>query len=350
MSATDRPIITRIGLASPLALGADATWRAILAGGVTRDLGRVPVGPDTSRSRVEQLAFLALDEAHPEPIEQGTALVVGTSKGNVEAWMEGTSAHPIGLHDLANAIARERRIDGPRFTLSAACASGLHAIGRAVMMLERGEARRAIVIGAESSLGVMFTSTFRRLGALARPGEAARPFDETRDGFVMSEAAACAVIEMRSPYSGGIAIGRRGLAGDAYHLTGMDPEAKSLRRLLSDVAGDRPFDLAHAHATGTASDAIELAAIEQTITGTPTVYSHKAALGHSLGAAGVASVVLSVLMHRHGIVPGNVETGRPIRSTLAISQRPVQRTISRSVCIASGFGGSIGVVELETVQ
>src|SRR5204862_7358830 len=98
------------------------------------------------------------------------------------------------------------------------------------------------------------------------------------------------------------------LGGAATHLTGGDPEGTTLRRLLNHVVDGQPVDLVHAHATGTEmNDPIELAAIESALPADqdpPAIlYSHKGALGHSLGAAGLVSVVLNCMSHHKGVVP-----------------------------------------------
>src|SRR6185437_6202942 len=106
----------------------------------------------------------------------------------------------------------------------------------------------------------------------------------------------------KQPAEAGIAIDRFALGSDATHLTGMDPKGQSLRHVLGSCIDDRPVDLIHGHGTGTElNDFIELAALDDLAAGGPapaSVYSHKGALGHSLGAAGLVSVVLNVMSHR----------------------------------------------------
>jgi 3-oxoacyl-[acyl-carrier-protein] synthase II len=143
-------------------------------------------------------------------------------------------------------------------------------------------------------------------------------------------------------------VERWAIGGDGTHLTGGDPEAKSLRRLLSRVAVGR-VGLVHAHGTGTAvSDPVELAAIESIVGAAhPVLYSHKGALGHSLGAAGLVSVVINCLCHSHGMVPGNVRSKEPlVMGGVRFSSGAAQRRIERSVALAAGFGGPLAAVLL----
>ena len=79
----------------------------------------------------------------------------------------------------------------------------------------------------------------------------------------------------------------------------------------------------------------------------PLVYSHKGALGHSLGAAGLVAVALSCLMHRHGIVPPNVRTTAPLPAKrLRIAPEAVRADVRRSVAVAAGFGGAVAAISL----
>jgi len=267
---------------------------------------------------------------------------------------------PTGLADLADQISRNLGFVGPRLTLSAACASGLHALIRGALLIRSGEMKRVLVVAAESSLHALFVANFQRLGVLPPPGFGCRPFDRDRRGFVMSEAAAAVVLE--SPDSGPrgpaarrpIAVERFAFAGDATHLTSNDPQSRTLRHILASVIDRRPIDLAHAHGTGTqVNDAAEISALEATLPPLPpgrprpTLYSHKGALGHSLGASGLVSVVLNCVSHRTGIIPGNVQTPQPMESLrLEIRQQPTERKVERSLAIAAGFGGAMAAVSL----
>jgi 3-oxoacyl-[acyl-carrier-protein] synthase II len=342
-------VITASAAVSPLGATLDATWRALLQGESISTLARVPIDRTTTLPRATQLAHVCVSQLLAScQVDRHTALVVGTSKGTVEHWTN-SPVEPIGLHEIASSIAAAFSIAGPRTTVSAACASGLHALFRAKLMLDRNEADRVLVVASESSLGDIFTGSFTRLGVFPRYGEPCRPFDQHRSGFLMSEAAACVMIERREPRPGDLILRDVRFAGDATHLTGMDARGQTLRRLIGDVVAHRPVDLVHAHATGTHSDAIELAAISDCVRGSPVVYSHKGALGHSLGASGLLGVALSTLMHSKSLVPGNANLVHPLEHAgLTLSSAPVARKITRSLGIASGFGGATATVCLET--
>lgn len=325
--------------------------------------------------RVDRLGLIAAREAIdaiPDAAkllaDSRTALVVGTSKGAADEWLDSPAiTRPFGLGALTDHLAAALGHGvGPRLTLSGACASGLHALIRAAMLIEHGDADRALVVAAESSMHPLFLQSFRRMGVLPPGDGRCRPFDAKRQGFLVGEAAAAVWLERNlHPSQGDLLIDRFAFAGDAGHLTASDPDGATLRRLLSVVIGGRRIDIVHAHGTGTeANDAAEAAAIDSILTelprvcragnerGTadqepPAVYSHKGAIGHSLGASGMVSVVLNVMMHRDGVVPPNVgiETPMPLQHA-TLSRELVLRPVKRSVVCAAGFGGATAAVSL----
>ena len=356
------PVITGIGLVTALGATAAQTWDALLAGRFIEDHAKVPLEFPGKLPRVSSLAIRAAREATVGIDVSDAALVAGTSKGPVESWLHAPArlsdlGRPVqlGLATIAADVATDLMMRGPCLTLSAACASGLHALIRGAMLIRSGEARRVLVVASEASVHPIFLASFSRLGVLPPAGFGCRPFDENRSGFLMSEAAAAVVLGAGHDRPGEIAVDRFGIGADASHLTGMDPEARALRQVLSTVMGDDPVDLVHAHGTGTAlNDELELAVLDDLVrpaSPAPIVYSHKGALGHSLGAAGLVSVVLNVIAHRTGRVPGNVRTVDPLPTrNLKISAAGSRRRVRRSVAIAAGFGGAIAAVSVRAVR
>lgn len=365
-------------------------------GAAIDDHARAPIASTPNVDRVTMLGLTAAREAIARagwPRDHfctvRTALVVGTSKGPVDDWIEAwqgrlggtnqpdtrtrrpghdmaappsTSDKPldsfpqlrseIGLHTVAAGIRRAIHPGiGPVLTVSCACATGIAALIRGILMLRDGSADRVVVVATESSLHPLFLGSFRRLGVLAAPGEPVRPLDQRRSGFLISEAAAAMCLERGHPQPGDILIDRFAMGADATHLTGIDPQGRTIRSCLNQVQTGQPMDLVHAHATGTQlNDPIELAAIDDLAAATARrliVYSHKAAIGHSLGAAGLISVVLNCMMHRDGIVPGNINTHQPLTSKqTTIDRAVVRQPIRRSIAMAAGFGGAAAAISL----
>lgn len=399
-----QPVISGIGLITPLGTNVQETWDALMAGRHIEDHARVPLEFDPTLPRVSCLAIRAAREAAGTSDLTNAALVVGTSKGPVERWLapQSSGAMPsqpgggmlnagtfeqeqfqklatspaggarvprqrvpppsrlsdvastvrMGLSCVATHIAHELGIGGPRLTVSAACASGLHALIRGSMLIQSGQYNRVLVVAAEASVHPLFLASFARLGVLPPSGFGCRPFDKTRAGFLMSEAAAAVLLENRDS-AGPVVIDRFAIAADATHLTGMDPQTLALRRVLATVLGDTPTQLLHAHGTGTPmNDALELAALDELIpqsVPTPIVYSHKGALGHSLGAAGLVSVVLNVMSHRTGHVPPNPRTSDPLSARrVVIPHGSSRQRIERSLAVAAGFGGAMAAVSLSS--
>ena len=281
-----------------------------------------------------------------------TALFCGTSKGPVltclaalEKLSHGGSVTDsqawhvtLGVGAMGAALAREWSVRQVH-TSVAACASGMFALHHAAGALSRGECERALVVAADASLHPLFEGSFARLGVLApadgNGARTCRPFDPEGHGFFLSEGAAALLLE-RQPRAGHALawLDASWIGGDGTGILAVDPETKALRQglahCLSTVAPLPAF--IHAHATGTEHDRFELEAIEAAARGLPRecVISHKGQLGHTLGAAGLVGVVLSVLSHVHR----RTFTGLPVPAG------------SSSVTVAQGFGGHVAVVRL----
>lgn len=371
-------IITGIGLVTPLGRNARTTFDALLSGCFIASHAGLEPRHSRKTPRVISLAIEAADEAMAQADwtknRQDIAIVASTSKGSVESWLPSTQrptepgyaasdragtaqlcVEPsFGLADLSTHLAGHVGSTGPRLCLSAACASGLHGLIRAAMLIQSGLVQRVLVVAAEASVHPLFLASFQRLGVLPPPGGLCRPFDRNRNGFLMSDAAAAVCLEGATSENNSrsvAAIDRYALGGDASHLTASDPESRVLRHLLRQVIADRPVDLVHAHGTGTiANDGAELAALNSILNADesrPALYSHKAALGHSLGASGLVSVAINCLCHQTGIVPGNINTKDPMPSEIAdIQLGSSKREIHRSLVLAAGFGGPLAVVSL----
>jgi 3-oxoacyl-[acyl-carrier-protein] synthase II len=342
---------------------AGETWDALLAGRYITDHARVPLTFPDNQPRVSHLAIRAAREAIASTRwgslnDRSTALVVGTSKGPVEEWLKCPSGLSdqkswvdFGLAGPASDIAHALGLVGPRLTISAACASGLHALIRGVMLIQFGQAQRVLVVAAEASIHPLFLASFERLGVLPSPTNGCRPFDRNRDGFLMSEAAAAVCIEARETGFKGITIDRFALGADATHLTASDVNGTALSLILASVLPADTVDLIHAHGTGTVmNDSIELTTIDRILRETaikPSLYSHKGALGHSLGAAGLVAVAINVMCHQSGMVPPNIRTTQPIAaSKVEINGATTRRAVRRSVALAAGFGGPIAAISL----
>jgi 3-oxoacyl-[acyl-carrier-protein] synthase II len=354
-------VISGIGLITPLGSNSFETWNSLLAGRFIRNHGRCTESLPKAKTRVAQLGVAAAREATANwsvsDLRDAT-LVVGTSKGPIDDWLRAPSTLSdletgFGIASLAGELADILGILGPRLTTCSACASGLYAIALGMMRLQHQEADRVLVVAAESSLHPLFLSSFQRLGVLAPLAIGCRPFDMNRAGFLCSEAAAAVCLERAASSDNRIRVSRFAMTADATHLTRSAESNEPLKYALAKVVDGHPVDLIHAHGTGTEqNDPAELSAVSDALRNhleMPNVYSHKGALGHSLGAAGLISVVINVLAHEHGIVPPNIRTEAPIAAgRVRINREIIRRPVQRSVAVAAGFGGHIAAVSLES--
>jgi len=361
----DAVAITAAALLTPLGGegGADESWEKLCAGervgaedGEARVDARVLAGtPDYLDKSIRMgivVARRALDESESESDagnRNACGVFAGTSKGPVYTMLAGldqvrcgvamderiAEQVMLGAGAMGVYVARELGLKGGVHTSVAACSSGMHALHRAMQAVRGGKCERAVVVAADASLHELFEGSFSRLGVLA-PKEAdgvrrCEPFGKAGRGFFLSEAAAAVVLERAPKREPVVWLEDLRIGGDGTHMVAIDEETKTLRGILRSVVGVDIAQVAfvHAHATGTGHDRHELAAIRSMLPET-AVFSTKGQLGHSLGAAGLVSLVISALAHKGGRMPDGrvVERGR------------------QSVTIAQGFGGHVAVARL----
>jgi 3-oxoacyl-(acyl-carrier-protein) synthase len=174
----------------------------------------------------------------------------------------------------------------------------------------------------------------------------------------LTEQAAAIIIESRKPAGGrGAAaltpmrvLGVR-TAGEAYHIIKSPPDAEVRNRLARWACKLGSIDLMHPHATGTIeNDESELDTLAKALgskaESTP-VYAAKGAIGHGLGAAGLASVVIASLIARCGRVPPMPWLTRPVATPLRLSKTGSRANLARHAIFASGFGGHTAATVIE---
>jgi 3-oxoacyl-[acyl-carrier-protein] synthase II len=217
---------------------------------------------------------------------------------------------PKVMHNAAAAfISMEHRILGPSLTVSTACASGDHEVGRAVAQQAQPFADRVAAGGAEACVSATILLAFHRCGALSQrvsdPEGAARPFDAARDGFVLAEGAAFMVLErlddaVRRGARVYAELSGYGRTSDAHHLTSPDPDGEGaercVRQALAD-AGLSPEEVTHvnAHGSGTQLNDVTEARLIARLFGQVPVTSTKSVIGHAIGAAGAIEAVAGAL-------------------------------------------------------
>ena len=260
---------------------------------------------------------------------------------------------------------------GPSMTVQAACTSATQAIGHAFETLRAGEGHIVLTGGTDSMLSMMCVTGFRLLGSLTQrweaPQQASRPFDRTRDGFVLAEGAAMLVLEdLDHALDRGARIYAEligyGSSCDAFRFTDMEPggrgPAQSMRRALAD-AGIAPEAVGYINAHGTATplnDRVETLAIHEAFgaharTGL-AVSSSKSQLGHLLCAAGAVEMVLTVLALQEGVLPATVNLHHfdPECDLDYIADGPRARTVNIAMSNSFGFGGQNGSLVVQRWQ
>jgi 3-oxoacyl-[acyl-carrier-protein] synthase II len=267
---------------------------------------------------------------------------------------------PMFIGDIAAGIvSMQFGAKGPNYSTVSACATSAHAIGDAFRTIQYGDADVMITGGAEATVTPMAIGGFSNMKALSErndsPETASRPFDLTRDGFVMGEGAAVLILEeLEHARKRGARIYSEivgyGATGDAYHLTAPAPNGegaqRAMKRALNDAAM-QPEDVQYINAHGTstpANDLNETAAIKAVFgehAYKVSVSSTKSATGHMLGAAGSVEAVIGTLAINNGIVPPtiNYTTPDPECDLNYTPNKPENREVNAVISNSFGFGG-----------
>ena len=263
-------------------------------------------------------------------------------------------------------LTRSHGINGYATSVHTACASGGQAIGTGMKIVRRGYVDRVLVGGFDSMISPIGVAGFCLLSALstdnATPERASRPFDATRNGFLLGEGAGFLVLE---EWDAAVTRGARiyaELAGDgnslsSYRITDSPPDGdgpiQSMRQALADAGatvGD--IDYINAHGTSTLmNDRSETAAIRAVFgdeADRVAVSSTKSAMGHLIAAAGAVEGVVCALAIRHGELPvnANLREQDPECDLALVRDKPQQRRVRVALSNSFGFGGSNSCVAL----
>jgi 3-oxoacyl-[acyl-carrier-protein] synthase II len=218
---------------------------------------------------------------------------------------------------------------GPNTCLVTACATGAHCIGDAYRAIQYGDADAIIAGGTEANITPLTIAGFNAMKALStrndEPQRASRPFEKSRDGFVVGEGAGIVILEelefalkRRARIYGEIA--GYGYTGDAYHITAPSPDgdgaARCMRMALKD-AGLQAGEVEYINAHGTSTplnDKTETIAIKRVFGDYAKkipISATKSMTGHLLGAAGSTAAILTVLTIYEGIIPPTINYEEP---------------------------------------
>jgi len=267
---------------------------------------------------------------------------------------------PMMIPDIAaGLIAIEYGFRGPNHCIVTACATSNNNIIDSYLLIKNGLVDRVLSGGSEAGILEIGVAGFNASKALSTrndsPKTASRPFDATRDGFVIGEGGAALILEdldiaknrNAKIYAELVGIG---LSADAHHITAPDPEGRGAilsMQMALKTSGLQPTDIDYINMHGTATplgDIAETNAIKSTFGDYAyklNVSSTKSMTGHLLGAAGGVEAIASILAIRNNIVPPtiNFEHPDPECDLNYTFNKPQERTVDIAISNAFGFGG-----------
>ncbi|GIP38393.1 3-oxoacyl-[acyl-carrier-protein] synthase 2 [Paenibacillus sp. J31TS4] len=398
---TRRAVVTGIGCVTPIGTGAEQLWEGVRRGeSAVGPIGRF--APDGLRSRIaaqvdsfdpyqyldkkkaqrmdrySQLAVtagrLALEDAGlgPQGVDaERASIFMGSALGGITQAEEQCGRYMAGGYRAVSPglgfsvfggaascnMAMEFGFTGPNETNAMSCASGAVALGRGLGAIRRGEADVVLAGGAEAPLAPLTFGAFDLLRAMSTrngtPASASRPFDRSRDGFVMGEGSAVLVLEDEAHAR---ARGARiyavlegfGLTNDAHHMSAPLPcgtqAARSMRIALGD-AGMAPDEVGYVNAHGSSTrlnDVTEAAVIASVLgTGRAAVSGTKGLYGHPLGASGAIEAAITCLALHRGWLPPTANCEEPDPEVDLDLVRREGRSAAPDAALSNsyGFGG-----------
>lgn len=407
-------VITGIGIVSPVGGDAPASWRSLLDGdsGVEpitlfyperipvkvaaqmRDFDPTAIVERREARKMDRCSLAAIAAAREAWAASGLAVddpervgvVIGSAFGGAATIQEGMCVYfdrgpeRIGPHVLGAMlvdtpgfqVAHDLDVIGPNFSVTAACASGAHAVGVAADLVRRGGADVVLAGGVDTLITEFIMGGFCNMKVLGSPRDASdpasasRPFDATRDGFVLGEGATVMTLErLDDARARGADIVAEVVSwsatNDAFHIAQPREDGVGIISMFQRVLADgdlAPADVGYInpHGTGTqANDRLETAAIRAVFGDEAdgiAVSSTKSMTGHQMGAAGAFETAVAALAVRDRIVPPtiNLRDADPLcdldyvpEGARALSDLEVAITCS------IGLGGHNGAVALRRV-
>lgn len=409
-----RVVITGIGFVSPLGVGTEKNWQALLRGesgigpltrfdvsryatrfgGEVRDFDPLEFIDRKEVRKMDPFIRFALAAAELAVADSGipradlqsdrTGTYVGSGIGGLGSIEENHKVllekgpdrvSPFFLiqtiiNEASGQISIRYGAKGPNCANATACSTGTHAIGDSSRMIARGDADIMIAGGAEAPLTPLSLAGFTAIKALSErndaPAKASRPFDAQRDGFVMGEGAGVLILEelgraLRRDARVYAEVVGYGMTSDAYHVAAPAPDgdgaARVMRRAIED-AGVRPEDVQYINAHGTSTpfnDKTETMAIKNVFgehARRLAVNSTKSMTGHLLGAAGGLEAGITALCLFHQAMPPtiNYEFPDPECDLDYVPNAARKAEIVHALSNSFGFGGTNGALLLKKFE
>jgi 3-oxoacyl-[acyl-carrier-protein] synthase II len=405
--------ITGLGVISPIGNDVPSAWDAAVAGrsGVdtirafdasefpvriaaeVKDFDPTGVAPPKEARRMERCVLLALGAAQEAWADARVAshypservgVVFGSAIGGLIGIADQTEVLRSRGHDrvspffipsvlvdsASGQIAISLGLRGPNYAPVSACATGSHAVGEGAETIRRGMADVVLAGGTEACIHPLILAGFCAMRGLADdnddPPRASRPFDATRAGFVMGEAACVLVLEeLEAARARGARVYAEvlsyGASNDAHHMAQPEPEAvgvAAMMRAALDAGGVVPERVGYINAHGTSTplgDAAETRAIKQVFGDHAyrlAVSSTKSVTGHCFGAAGAIEATMCALALHHGVLPptANYRVPDPECDLDYVPNEPRRVEVDVAVSNAMGLGGHNACVVLGRVD
>lgn len=368
-------LITGIGIVSPVGIGKENFWNAIVCGksgidkissfdttdfeckiaGEVKDFDPLQYIDKKSIRRMERFtqfalasAIMAIEDAKinlQKLDNERVGVIIGSGIGGIGLIEKEHSVLqtkgpskitpfliPKLITNIApGEIAIKFGFTGPNYAVSSACASSNHAFGDALRILRYGDADMVIAGGTESTITPLCVSGFTNAGALTlthndNPQSASKPFDKNRDGFVIAEGSGIVVLETEEHFlkrNGEKVYGEfagYGATDDAYHITAPSPDGKAVIKAMKVALEDakispQQIDYINAHGTSTKlNDKVETFAIKQVFGEYAykiPISSTKSMIGHLLGAAGAGELIATLLCMENDMVHPTINYQTP---------------------------------------
>lgn len=403
-----RVVLTGIGIVSPLGIGIQTNWKALLEGqsgieliskfdisdypskiaGEVKDFNPIEFIEKKEAKKMDPFIQYAMaaaqlaveDSGIPHASLEGDrcGVYIGSGIGGIGSIEETHKTllergpgrvSPFFLvstiiNEAAGQVSIQYKAKGPNSATATACTTGTHAVGDSFRIIARGDADIMIAGGAEAPITPLGLAGFCAMRALSlrndEPEKASRPFDAQRDGFVMGEGAGILILEELQA-----ALKRRakiyaeiigyGMSGDAYHVTApsMDGDGayRAMKRAVEDAGIHlEEIDYINAHGTSTPfNDKIETAAIKRLFGPHASkigINSTKSMIGHLLGAAGGVEAGFTSLCLKNQIMPPtiNYEYPDPECDLDYVPNKARKAEIRYALSNSFGFGGTNGVL------
>jgi 3-oxoacyl-[acyl-carrier-protein] synthase II len=324
----------------------------------------------------QAIADSAFDEGSVDPHRVGVAIGSGigginTIETNYDRWSQGgpRKISPFFvpatiINMISGHVSIRHGFCGPNIAVVTACTTSTHCIGLAARLIQSGDADVMLAGGAEHAITPLGLGGFCAARALSTrnddPVGASRPFDADRDGFVLSDGAACiALEELEHARSRGAKIYAEfagfGMSADAHHMTAPAESGEGAYRCMVNAmndAGLNPADIGYVNAHGTSTplgDVAETVAIKRAFgdhAKSLAVSSTKSTTGHMIGAAGGAEAIFTILALVNGVIPPtiNIENQDPECDLDYTPNVARELAFDAGLSNSFGFGGTNGTV------